>query len=124
MEINILSGGMTNRNYRVSCGGSDYVVRLGQDLPQHGVLRFNELAAARAAHAADLSPEVVHASDGLMVSRFIDGRTLQAADVRDPRCFAMVLALLRRCHSSMAQLLRGPALMFWVLVPAPASPYH
>lgn len=114
VEISILAGGMTNRNYRVSCGGSDYVVRLGQDLPQHGVMRFNELAAARAAHAAGLSPEVVYACDGLMVSRFIAGRTLQPADVREPRCFARVVALLQRCHSGMAQWLHGPALMFWV----------
>ena len=114
MNIDTLSGGMTNRNYRVSCAGADYAVRLGEDLPQHGVLRFNELAAARAAHAAGLSPEVVYASDGLMVSRFIAGRTLQAADVRDARFFAQVVALLQRCHSSLAQLLRGPALMFWV----------
>ena len=63
---------MTNHNYRVTThSGDDYVVRIGRDLPEHGVMRFNELAAARAAHAAGISPEVVFAADGVLVSRSV-----------------------------------------------------
>lgn len=114
MEIAPLAGGLTNRNYRVRDAGASYVVRLGQDLPAHGVMRFNELAAARAAHAAGLSPEVVFASRGVMVSRFIEGRTLEPRDLRDASRHAAVVDLLRRCHRDVPQYLRGPALMFWV----------
>ena len=64
---------MTNHNFLVQDGAARYVLRLGVDLPEHGVLRTQELAAARAAQALGLSPEVVHAEPGLMVSRYIAG---------------------------------------------------
>lgn len=114
VEIAALDGGMTNRNYRVECAGSRYVARLGQDIPAHGIVRWHELAAARAAHAAGLSPEVVYAAPGVMVSRFVDGRTLQPQDLRDPLRLDVLLGLLRRCHRALPALLHGPVLMFWV----------
>jgi len=93
---------MTNHNFRVSDASGHFVVRLGVDLPEHGVLRHQELAAARAAHAVGLSPEVVHSEPGVMVSRFIDGRTLEPADLRDRLRLVQVVELLRRCHREMA----------------------
>jgi thiamine kinase-like enzyme len=115
IDIAPLAGGITNRNYRVTTRDQQrYVVRIGRDIPEHGVLRFHELAAARAAHAAGLSPEVVYAADGFLVSRFIDGRTLTPADVRDAGTLERIVALVRRCHQQMAQHFHGPALIFWV----------
>ncbi len=51
-----LTGGITNVNFVVQDGGQRYFVRIGEDIPIHGVLRFNELAAARAAELAGVSP--------------------------------------------------------------------
>ena len=59
-------------------------MRLGGDIPVHQVMRFNELAASRAAHAAGISPEVVHAEPGILVLRFIEGKVFAEEDVRDP----------------------------------------
>ena len=114
VEIAPLAGGMTNRNFLVHNAGTRFVVRLGRDLPAHGVMRFNELAAARAAHAAGISPEVVFAQRGVMVSRFIEGRTLEPRELRDTSRHEAVVELLRRCHRDIPKYLRGPALMFWV----------
>ncbi|MEY8840155.1 choline kinase, partial [Cribrihabitans sp. XS_ASV171] len=50
-----LSGGITNHNIKLSDQGRDYVVRVGGDIPVHQVMRFNEQACHRAAHAAGLS---------------------------------------------------------------------
>jgi thiamine kinase-like enzyme len=114
-EIVPLVGGITNRNYRVTDGtGERYVVRLGRDIPEHGVLRFNELAAARAAHAAGISPEVIYAGEGVLVSRFIDGKTLAPEDVREPRNLSRIVDTLKRCHHDIPQHLTGPTLIFWV----------
>lgn len=115
VEITPLQGGITNRNYRViDSERRSYVVRIGRDIPEHGVMRFNELAAARAAHAAGISPEVVHAGEGLLVSRYVEGRTLAPEDVRDVATLDRVAAIVHRCHHELPRHLRGPALMFWV----------
>ena len=114
-EIVPLVGGITNRNYRVTDRArGQFVVRLGRDIPEHGVLRFNELAAARAAHAAGISPEVVFAGEGVLVSRYIEGKTFAPEDVREQRNLGRIVDLLKRCHRDIPRHLEGPALIFWV----------
>ena len=115
VDVSVLHGGMTNRNFLVRQGdGQRFVVRCGSDLPAHGVMRFNELSAARAAHAAGISPEVVFATEGMLVSRFVDGRTLAPEDVRDPSRLGAIVSLLHRCHEEVPRHMRGPSLVFWV----------
>ncbi len=64
-------GGLTNRVYRVG----DCVLRLPGRGTEDYIDRANEAAAARAAAAAGVSPEVIHAdpASGLMITRFISG---------------------------------------------------
>lgn len=109
-----IGGGITNRNFLVEDGGRRYVVRIGDDIAVHQILRFNELAASRAAHAAGLSPAVVHHQPGVLVLDHVDGTTLDEAAVRDPAMLARILPLIRRCHRDVPAHLRGPVLMFWV----------
>ncbi len=109
-----LGGGRTNLNFTVADAVGTYVVRLGEDIPAHHVMRFNELAASRAAHAAGLSPEVVFADKGITVVRHIKSKTLGEADVGKPEYLGRIVDLMRRCHTEVPQYLRGPALVFWV----------
>ncbi|TFH46296.1 MAG: choline kinase [Lysobacterales bacterium] len=109
-----LSGGITNQNVVVEDAGERYFVRIGDDIPSHGVMRFNELAASRAAAAAGVSPDVVHHEPGALVMRFIEGATLNEASVRDPANLERIVPLLKRCHHEIPKYLRGPTLMFWV----------
>ena len=74
-----LSGGISNLSFTATDTSGKYVVRVTRDFPFHHVFRDREVMAARAAHAAGLAPEVVHAEPGLMVSRFIEGRVLTVA---------------------------------------------
>ncbi|HET7715209.1 MAG TPA: phosphotransferase [Bauldia sp.] len=108
-----ISGGITNVNLKVEDAGSVYVVRVGEDLPVHQIMRFNERAASKAAHAAGISPEVVHTEPGIMVLRFVEGRTCLAADVRDPERLKQILPLLKRVHRVLPRFLYGPVLAFW-----------
>lgn len=108
-----ISGGTTNVNLKVEDAGSHFVVRVGEDLPVHQIMRFNERAAAKAAHAAGISPEVVHTEPGIMVMRFVEGRTCLAADIRDPSRLTLVLPLLKRVHRVLPRFLYGPVLSFW-----------
>jgi len=109
-----LTGGITNKNYLVRDRRERFVVRIGDDIPVHQVMRFNELAASRAAAAVGLSPPVIHSEPGALVFGFIEGKTLAAEDVRPRPMLARILPLIRRCHREMPQHLRGPALIFWV----------
>ena len=109
-----LTGGITNMNFTVADAGTRYVVRVGDDIPVHQILRFNEAAASRAAYAAGISPEVVHAEAGIIVIRFVEGVTFAAADIADPARLARIVPLLRRVHYEMPRHLRGPLLAFWV----------
>ena len=79
-----LAGGITNQNFKVEDAGRRYVVRVGDDILVHGVVRATEVAASRAAHLAGLSPGVVHAEPGILVLDFIEGRTFMPEDVRNP----------------------------------------
>jgi thiamine kinase-like enzyme len=109
-----LAGGITNQNFAVEDRGRRYVVRVGSDIPVHGVVRANELAASRAAHLAGLSPKVVHAEPGILVLDFIEGRTFTPEDVRNPANLERLIDRVRRCHRDIPQFLRGPGVMFWV----------
>jgi thiamine kinase-like enzyme len=109
-----LAGGITNQNFIVEDRGRRYVVRVGNDILVHGVVRANELAASCAAHLAGLSPGVLHAEPGILVLDFIEGRTFTPEDVRNPANLERLVDMVRRCHRDIPQYLRGPAAMFWV----------
>lgn len=109
-----LGGGITNINFVVQDGDRRAVVRIGEDIPVHQVMRFNELAASRAAHAAGVSPAVLYHEPGALVIDFVEGKTLTAEDVRAPEMLARILPLIARAHREIPRHLRGPALVFWV----------
>lgn len=109
-----LGGGITNLNVLVTDAARRAVVRIGDDIPVHQIMRFNELAASRAAHAAGVSPGVIHHEPGALVIDFVDGRTMTAKDLRDQDLLEQALALVMHSHRDIPRHLRGPALTFWV----------
>lgn len=109
-----LGGGISNTNFTVEHEGEKFVVRIGEDIPVHGVTRVNELAASRAAHAAGLSPEVVHHEPGVLVLRWQEGRTLNPEDVSNPDVLARIVPAVRTCHREIPNHFRGAPPMFWV----------
>jgi thiamine kinase-like enzyme len=108
-----LGGGLTNANFVVRDAGRRFVVRIGRDIPEHQVMRFNERAAALAAHAAGLSPEILHHQDGALVVAFVEGQTLTPEMLRQPAMLPRLVELIRACHTRLPAHLRGPLLMFW-----------
>ncbi len=114
VEPEPLPGGITNANFLVRDRGKRFVVRIGDDIPVHGIMRFNELAASRAAFAAGVSPEVVHAEPGALVLRFIDGVTYGKDEVRQAQSAGRIVPLLRRVHDDMPKHFQGPMLALWV----------
>lgn len=107
-----LTGGLTNLSFVIEDAGEKFVVRCGDDIPVHHVFRDRERAASIAAHAAGLSPEVIHTEPGILVMRLIEGRNFTEADLRAniPR----LAPLLRACHREVGRHLVGPPNFFWV----------
>jgi thiamine kinase-like enzyme len=108
-----ISGGFTNTNFVVYDKSERYFVRVGEDIPEHGIVRSNETAVARAAAAAGVSPEVIHSEPGAIVIRFIEGHTLTAEDVRTPSMLDRIVPLVRSAHRDIPAYLTQPVLMFW-----------
>ena len=107
-----LTGGLSNAAFVVDDGRERYVARCGTDVPVHHVFRDRERAASIAAHAAGLSPELIYSKPGVMVFRYVDGRTFVQGDLAVN--IDRIVALLMTCHRDVARSLVGPANAFWV----------
>lgn len=114
LRLSRLGGGITNVNFLAEDDARRAVVRVGDDIPVHGILRFNELAASRAAHAAGISPAVLAHAPGLLVIDFVPGATMRAEDLREEGRLAAALDLVVRTHRELPRHLRGASLTFWV----------
>jgi len=112
VRIEPLKGGVSNASFRVTDSRGSYVARVGGDYPFHQVSRAREAVASRAAFEAGLSPELVHAGDGVMVLRHIEARTYAEADVRANA--GACVDILRRCHHDMGRRIDGQGAIFWV----------
>jgi thiamine kinase-like enzyme len=109
-----LDGGITNRNYRIDVDGESYVLRLGGNATHVlGIDRQAEHAAGVMAARAGVGPEVVAflQPEEYLITRFVAGRALTAADLRMPAMLRALAAVLRRVHG-------GPA------IPGRFSPFH
>jgi thiamine kinase-like enzyme len=75
-RIEVLGGGITNRNFKVEVGGGTFVLRIGgKDTALLGIDRSVEHAASRTAEALGLAPEVVAfvEPEEYLVTRFVEG---------------------------------------------------
>ncbi|WP_045836242.1 choline/ethanolamine kinase family protein [Hyphomicrobium sp. 99] len=97
-----LEKGRTNRNFIIRHGDDRYFGRMGIDLPHHDVSRSNEQACAKVAADLGVSPDVHYADNGILITTFVDGATLCAADMHDGETIDAIAAVLRRLHSRPA----------------------
>ncbi len=99
----VLGGGITNHNLKVTVGDDVLVLRVagkGTDLLE--IDRGVELAATRAAAALGIGPEVVDfvEPEGWLVTRFIDGGIPSPELLREPEMLARVAEALRALHAA------------------------
>lgn len=106
-----LAGGLTNRNYLVRDGEEQFVVRLCDDRQFLGIDRRNERLCQIAACEAGGAPEVTHSEEGILVSRFLDAKTLADDDLQDPALLVRLAEIMRQIHSAGEQL-TGELLFF------------
>lgn len=98
-----LEGGITNRNFKVGFGGSDYVVRLhGKDTDLLGISREAERLANEAAAELGIAPEVAAGFEGGLVTRYISCASMEAAEIA--AVADQIGRALRRFHDSGVSL--------------------
>ena len=102
-----LEGGITNRNFRVNFGGTDYVVRLpGKRTQLLGIDREAECIANKAAAELGIAPKVAAllSEPSALVTAFVSGREMRADELREPETIAEVAHDLRQLHDSGTEL--------------------
>ncbi|MBA3807673.1 MAG: phosphotransferase [Solirubrobacterales bacterium] len=101
-----LDGGITNRNYRVTLGGTDYVLRRpGKDTELLGIDRAAERLANDAAAELGIAPAVAASLESCLVTRFISCRPADPA--------TSIEEIARALHAFHGAELRLPT-SFWV----------
>ncbi|MDP9342542.1 MAG: choline kinase family protein [Actinomycetota bacterium] len=100
-----MPGGITNHNFLVEVGGERFVARLaGRDTGLLGIDREAERAAAEAAFAAGVGPQVIAflPEQGCLVTRFIEGSGIPAERMRDAEMLRRVVPPIRAFHQGRA----------------------
>jgi thiamine kinase-like enzyme len=104
-EVEVLGGGITNHNFKVTLNGEAYVLRVGgKDTDLLGIDRFVEHGASRVAAELGIGPEIEAflEPEGFLVTRFIDGRPIPPEEMRRPATIARAADTLRRIHDGPA----------------------
>jgi thiamine kinase-like enzyme len=99
--MEILGGGITNHNVKVTLEDEIYVLRIaGKDTKLLGIDRGVEHEATRAAASVGVGPEVVAfvEPEGWLVTRFIEGEIPPPERMREPAMLARVASALRAVH--------------------------
>ena len=99
--VEVLGGGITNRNFKVTVDGGVYVLRIGgRDTELLGIDRRAEHEASLAAAAVGVGPEVVAfvEPEGYLVTRYIEGSVVDADSIRTPAALERVARSLRAVH--------------------------
>ena len=112
ISIKNLDGGMTNQNFLIQENNFKFVVRLGDDIPEHLVSRSNELIVSKAAAKTGIGPKVIYQSKGILVLDYIESITLSDEGVR--KNIKSIIPIIKKIHNEIPKNLYGQSLIFWV----------
>jgi len=102
IKIKELTGGITNKNYKIDADGECYVLRLGGNETQFlGIDRKNEYECSALAWEIGIAPEPVAflAPEGYILARFISGKGLSAEEIGTEENIRRVVQSMKGYHA-------------------------
>ena len=78
------------------------MIRLGKKNPEIlGINRFCEASCQQSASELGIAPQVIKSSpqEGILISRFIEARTLATVELGDKVCLKKVVELIKKYHA-------------------------
>ncbi len=100
--IEVLGGGITNRNFKIVLDDAACVLRIGgKDTELLGIVRRVEHEASLAAAAVGVGPEVIAfiEPEGYLVTRFIEGAVVEPEAIREAEPLRRIAQSLRAVHA-------------------------
>ncbi len=101
-EIKELTGGITNRNYKITADGESFVLRLGGNETQFlGIDRKNEYECSLLASKVGIAPEPTAflEPEGYIVARFISGKGIPAEEIGMEENISRVVESMKAYHA-------------------------
>lgn len=100
--IEILHGGLTNSNYKVTIDNHDYALRIAGDGTMEYLNRPAEKVAANLMADININAGVIYYDDttGCQVCEYIDGKTLHIPDFKEDHYIKKAALLFKTYHSS------------------------
>ena len=89
-EVTELSGGITNKNYKITVDGESYVLRMGGNETKYlGIDRKVEYECSRLAAEIGIAPEPIAflEPEGYILARFISGKSIPAEEITSEENF-------------------------------------
>ena len=102
VTVTELTGGITNKNYKIGVGNEAFVVRLGgNDTEFLGINRKTEYECTRAASLAGVGPETIAylEPEGYLVTRFIFGIGISADQIGSQTNIQRVVGSMKLYHA-------------------------
>jgi thiamine kinase-like enzyme len=101
IEVEELTGGITNRNFKITADGECFVLRLGGNETKFlGIDRRNEYECSLLASQVGIAPEPTAflEPEGYIVARFISGKGMSAEQVGSEENIRRVVASMKSYH--------------------------
>ena len=97
-----LTGGITNKNYKITSDGESFVLRLGGHETKYlGIDREVEYECSRLAAQIGLAPEPIAfiAPEGFILARFVSGKGISAEEIGKERNIERVVEAMKAYHA-------------------------
>lgn len=102
LEIQELTGGITNKNYKIIADGESFVLRMGGNETKYlGIDRAVEYECSRLASQVGVAPDPVAflAPEGFILARFVSGKGMSAEEIGTEENIKRVLKSMKAYHA-------------------------